>query len=80
MWSWSAVEAWERSSLRPAGEAGSEGRLKLLPAERSAAVDGRLVALTAQEFQVLQTLARRPGEVLGAADLRDAYSTGVAAG
>ena len=63
------LEAWERSSAQRGAEPRAQGRLKLAPAERSAVVDGRTVALTAKEFLVLETLARRPGEVLSAHDI-----------
>lgn len=61
------LEALERSAARRRPE--PESRLKLLWAERAAAVDGRSVALTAQEFRVLEALTRRPGEVLTAHDV-----------
>lgn len=63
------LEALQRTAGRRRPDPVGEARLKLLPAERSVAVEGRAVALTAQEFRVLEALLRRPGEVLTPEDL-----------
>ena len=53
---------------RPDDPAGAGG-LRLLLGARAAALGARTVALTAKEFQVLEALVRRPGEVLTPADI-----------
>ncbi len=47
-------------------------KLSLDPQERSARVEDRPVALTAKEFDVLATLMRHPGRVLGRKQILDA--------
>ncbi|MFN0091216.1 MAG: response regulator transcription factor [Acidimicrobiales bacterium] len=62
-----------RALLRRAGAAGHPpcvaGRLRLDPAGRRAFVDGSPVALTAREFDLLEHLVRRQGQVLSKAEL-----------
>ena len=47
------------------------GDLEVDPAARTVARDGRLVALTAREFAVLEFLARHAGQVVSRSDLLD---------
>jgi DNA-binding response OmpR family regulator len=54
---------------RAAGRQPAQGRLRLLPAERAAAVDEQTIPLTVQEYRVLEALAHRPGVVLAAAEI-----------
>ncbi len=44
-------------------------RLRLLPAERAAALDDQTIHLTVQEYRVLEALAHRPGEVLAPVEI-----------
>ncbi len=48
------------------------GALRIVPAERSVTLDGAPVALTQREWAVLERLSRRPGVVVGKADLEEA--------
>ena len=63
------LEALARASVRRPDDPASTGRLRLLPASRAAALGERTVRLTAKEFQVLEVLVQRPGEVLTPADI-----------
>lgn len=63
------LEALARASVRRPDDPASTGRLRLLPASRAAALGERTVRLTAKEFQVLEALVQRPGEVLTPADI-----------
>ncbi len=48
------------------------GGLRIVPAERSASLDGIPVALTQREWAVLERLSRRPGVIVAKAELEDA--------
>jgi DNA-binding response OmpR family regulator len=65
------LEAFARTTgRRPgAGEPASAGRLRLLPAARAATLGELTIPLTAKEFQVLEVLVERPGQVLTPADI-----------
>lgn len=63
------LEAFARARRRRPDDPASTGRLRLLPATRAAALGELTIPLTAKEFQVLEVLAQRPGEVLTPADI-----------
>ena len=70
------IQAILRRTLRssPQGDASSPLRfekLSLDPQQRSARVEDRPVAFTAKEFDVLATLMRHPGRVLGRKQILD---------
>ncbi|UMP07025.1 response regulator transcription factor [Amycolatopsis sp. EV170708-02-1] len=48
------------------------GSLRISPTTRRATLDGRLLELSRREFDLLLTLARRPGHVFGRLDLQKA--------
>lgn len=58
------VQAVLRRVPPGAGDVLVRGRLRIDIASRALTVDGRAVSLTASEFAMLLTLARRPGHVL----------------
>jgi DNA-binding response OmpR family regulator len=63
------LEAFARATARRPDDPASGGRLRLLPAARAAVLGALTVPLTAKEFQVLEVLAERPGEVLTPVDI-----------
>jgi len=63
------LEAMARAWNGRPGEPAAAGQLRLLPASRAAALGALTIPLTAKEFQVLDVLVQRPGEVLTPADI-----------
>jgi len=63
------LDAHATSPALPADDLVRVGRLTMAPAGYRAWVDGEELQLTAREFEVLEVLARQPGEVLTRADL-----------
>ena len=64
-------------NMRPRPAAGEEnfavdiGTMKIDPARREVTLDGRMVDLTAREFDLLDYFARNPGRVFRRSDLLD---------
>lgn len=63
------ARAWVGRQVCSQGEPAAASRLRLLPASRAAALGALTVPLTAKEFQVLEVLVQRRGEVLAPADI-----------
>ncbi len=71
------VEARLRRAGAEAGSIRRIGSLQVDLAARSVSVEGRAVALTRVEFEVLAALARQPGRALSRAALADAADLGL---
>lgn len=65
------VDELKTGNRDPEGNALDIGDLKINPQKRTVAVDGRMVDLTAKEFDLLLHFARHPGRVFTRANLLD---------